>query len=537
MSDATAVLFAAKSTADTHGSIGTQLSDTRAAAESDGREVVREFSDEAFSAFSGNRGPGLAEAMAECERLVAEHGEAALYVQHSDRLARGDGRQAKHLVEYALWALKNDVRICSVQDPQTFGDLLYAVVTGQRNTEDSKRKGLATAAGQRRRFERGKRLGGPLPDGFRLVPVLDGEGTPIIDSTGQAERDVAIDPERGKVWLRIFDLAEAGHTTGQIASLLNNEGSRRQRGTPWTTRAIRNGLRNDWYCGHAHAYGETIRDDHPALIPEERWQRLQTLARYAQGTRRPRTDAAKEYLLRSLLTCADCGQRLYPRELADGRHYVCRGYRELGICEQSYIAAEPLERAVLNHLENFIGSLDAWLAGRVKEADKDREQFAEALEAQQKELRKLRLRAERAQGQYERLLDEGDPLADTALRKAGEFDKDASNLADTIRHGEQHLDSWPVPDVDAALDVYGRLQDAIRGRMSGVQEVTDLNRALRASIAEAQVAVRDGKLHAAFRLLATDAVENGELPLALEMEDGQITFATRNLPVVSGATP
>jgi hypothetical protein len=36
----------------------------------EGRTVVAEFSDEAFSAFKGDRGPGLTEALARCEELV-----------------------------------------------------------------------------------------------------------------------------------------------------------------------------------------------------------------------------------------------------------------------------------------------------------------------------------------------------------------------------------------------------------------------------------------------------------------------------------
>ena len=56
-----AVIYAAKSTEDKHGSIGTQLEDCRALAERNGFEVVGEFTDEAFSAYSGNRGPGLRE--------------------------------------------------------------------------------------------------------------------------------------------------------------------------------------------------------------------------------------------------------------------------------------------------------------------------------------------------------------------------------------------------------------------------------------------------------------------------------------------
>jgi DNA invertase Pin-like site-specific DNA recombinase len=156
---APAVLYAAKSDEDIHGSIPTQLEDGRALAEREGLDIVDRFFDEAASAYKGDRGPELERAVARTAQLATEFGESALVVQHSDRLARGDGRVAKHLVEYALWALKANVRILSVQDPQRFSDLLYAVVTGQRNHEASKRKGQATAAGHRRRFESGKRLG------------------------------------------------------------------------------------------------------------------------------------------------------------------------------------------------------------------------------------------------------------------------------------------------------------------------------------------------------------------------------------------
>ena len=57
-----AVIYAAKSSEDRHGSIPTQLEDCRTMADKEGWTVIAEFSDEAFSAYSGNRGPGLAQA-------------------------------------------------------------------------------------------------------------------------------------------------------------------------------------------------------------------------------------------------------------------------------------------------------------------------------------------------------------------------------------------------------------------------------------------------------------------------------------------
>ncbi len=85
--------------------------------------------------------------------------------RHSDRLARGDGLSARHTVEVALWALKHEVKIRTIQDPDTFRDLLYAVVTGQRNHEDSRRKSLAVQAGCQRAAARGDFVG-YRPDGY-----------------------------------------------------------------------------------------------------------------------------------------------------------------------------------------------------------------------------------------------------------------------------------------------------------------------------------------------------------------------------------
>jgi Resolvase, N terminal domain len=154
------VIYAAKSTEDHRGSIPAQLQELREMIQGDERRrLIAEYSDEAFSAYRRDRGPGLVDATQHAEDLSAEHGICELWAQHSDRIARGDGRRARHTVEVALWALKHDVRVRTIQDPDIFRDLLYAVVTGQRNNEDSRRKGLATQAGRKRAIARGEYIG------------------------------------------------------------------------------------------------------------------------------------------------------------------------------------------------------------------------------------------------------------------------------------------------------------------------------------------------------------------------------------------
>src|SRR6185437_3931308 len=154
--------------------------------------------------FKQSRGPKLAEALREAEALAGEHDGAELWVQHSDRLARGDGRTARHLVEIALWALKANVAVRSIQDPDTFRDLLYAVVTGQRNHEDSRRKGLASAAGRRRAVERGEYTGYKA-DGYSVLVE--------IDSTGAVVRRLEIDAAREPAIRLLFRLGLRGKTS------------------------------------------------------------------------------------------------------------------------------------------------------------------------------------------------------------------------------------------------------------------------------------------------------------------------------------
>src|SRR5687768_12020486 len=86
-----AVVYGVKSTEDPNGSIPTQLAQCRERAEAEGRLVVEAYDEAARSGYSGSRGPQLEAAKAHAARLAAEHGEAELWVQHSDRLARGDG--------------------------------------------------------------------------------------------------------------------------------------------------------------------------------------------------------------------------------------------------------------------------------------------------------------------------------------------------------------------------------------------------------------------------------------------------------------
>lgn len=476
-----AVVYAAKSTEDTHGSIGTQLADCRSAAEREGRTVVAEHSDEAASAYKGNRGSGLTAAK---DAAIATGAE--LWVQHSDRLARGDGITADHLAEIWFALRRHGVRLRSVQDDANLEDAIRVVLIGERNHEDSKRKSAATRAGLQRRKDRGQAVGA-LPEGYCA------EAT-IVD--GRAVTRRVIDAQRAPIVHRILDAVEAGHTFGDVARALNADGLRTRRGKQWSSRAVRKIVLNEDYTGV---------EGYPPMIERDRWERIQAARTRADpvaiqarmGGRR----ASDQFLLRGVAFCADCGEPLYTRNYAWGRAYLCAAVREArGTCDAPKIPAEPIERAVLEHLSGFLGDVRAWIATRAAEADVERQRFAETIDGQRAELRRLQVRAQRAHDQHERLLDAGDDVADGALRAALRMDDDAEDLRTTLQHAERRLEDWQAPRVDAALDFYTELRDGIAGRIDGAKTIADTNAALRSVLESIRLWSVDGKVIGQFFL-------------------------------------
>ncbi|HEY2182495.1 MAG TPA: recombinase family protein [Solirubrobacteraceae bacterium] len=369
------VLYAAKSTEDTRGSIPDQLRDCREAVErATDRLIVDEYSDEACSAYHGDRGPGLVDALRHAEELAREHGTAELWAQHSDRLARGDGRTARHAVEIALWALKREVRVRTLQDPDTFRDLLYAVVTGQRNHEDARRKGLASAAGYRRALERGEYAGRKL-DGYRLAVSIE---------DGKVIRRLEVDPERQAAIELLFRLALKGKTSGEVARSLNDAGwltKPRMRGRdpePWNSSGVLQILHNPRYAGLTTTRGQRVGTAHwPGYITVRQHQRLQTLV--ADRWRRHRKRRFNEaFLLSRIARCGNCGGPFhchagFLRE--DGtysRRYICRSHwrdRHATRC-----AARPLDADVLEPM--FVAAVEQLLPeDRVSAAFEDADRF------------------------------------------------------------------------------------------------------------------------------------------------------------------
>ena len=463
-----AVIYAAKSTEDKRGSIGTQLEECRERAGAEGWEVVGEFTDEAFSAYHGNRGDGLARAMALCEEAG---GDVALIVQHSDRLARGNVKDARHLVEYAIWAIKHDVRLVSLQDPEMLAEgdygLLMSTIGGMRNHQDSKRKAESVKAGIKRRRAKGKAWG-KAPQGYKVEPRFGDDGEVV--------RDPVVDPEAAPIIEMLFAELDAGASTGDVARKLNRASHLTQGGYDFTARRVRFMAENRDYMGVG---------PYPEIIDPELWERVNDKIRRAdpaavqnaKGGRRPTAD----FMLRRLAFCAECGQPVYAIVRHGVRLYCCRAQvRNTGTCSSLAIPADIVEEHVLDHLSLFLADdLETWIRDRIAERSDEQRSLQGALDTKRQELADLdALREERMAE-----ITEHGITSPVAFELIERIDRQREVLQREIDDADAVLSEWTGQlSVDGVLDFYDRLVDLVKGRVAKADGIAEINAALHDSL-------------------------------------------------------
>jgi len=392
-----AIVYAAKSTADKNASIPTQLKQGRELAEADGFKVAGEYKDENKSAFTGDRGDELVKAKAHAEQLVGEGHDVVLVVQHSDRLARGDGVQAAHLVEYTLWALKAGVKILSKQDPQTFADLLYSVVTGQRNHEDSARKSQSVKDGIEKKVKEGYvAAGGRRRFGYRWKE----------DKSGLL---VVVPHEAEVVENRMFRATLEGTSGLQINRELEADGIKTVTGARWHPGTISQILRNPLYKGVVVYKGEEYPGKHEAIVEPELWEAVNALMQSRSGSKAGRPRGSKnahgrpavgqgsgggrptlgQHLFKKGMLRCICGgamvTRTDRRKLKDGtpavyEYYECYNHHvDPSSCPVTKIRRDAVDPQVYRYFERVAVDVEA-----------TRAEMQEALDSRLSEVRALR---------------------------------------------------------------------------------------------------------------------------------------------------
>jgi site-specific DNA recombinase len=359
-------------------------------AEREGWEVVGEYQDEGFSAYSGNRGPGLEQAKAMAAEIAGEDGEVMLVAQHSDRFARGAGdtpEAADHLVEVLTWANRNRVTLRTVQD-DFLGDprmaLLMAAVQGQRNTEDSRRKSESVKAGMKRLVVERGHHSGPRPLGYKY----GADGLEVV-------------PHEAEIVRRIFAEYVAGQATTVIARNLEADGPPTMKGGHWRQSTVSGIIRNPVYIGMVRYQGEQHPGIHEPIVDEETARKATALREARPNAKGGRPPKGRHLFRGGLLRC-ECGGPMVPRTNGGYELYYCdnRWKREKGFCNMKTVRRAVIDSAVYGYFEQVGLDIEATRAQLADEHDRS---VSEARELLAEAGRRERLAEEvlkRVQGHY-----------------------------------------------------------------------------------------------------------------------------------------
>jgi len=168
-------------------------------------------------------------------------------------------------------------------------------------------------------------------------------------------------------------------------------------GGQFDTFSLRRLLTNHAYIGKVRFDGVVYDAEHPPIVEQETWDRVQSLLKGAPrhpGRRGPRSSA----LLGGILYCAPCGAAMTPtysqKRRIRYRYYVCHRAHRRGweTCPSKSVPAVEIEKFVVDRLR-AVGSDPDVIAATVEEANKQLAARKALLDA---ELRRLRKDLDRA---------------------------------------------------------------------------------------------------------------------------------------------
>ena len=312
-------------------------------------------------------------------------------------------RKREHAVTYKAMLRRRGVRVVSITEPADdtpTGKLAEGII---ESVDEFYSENLATDVrrGMREAASRGFWVSSRTPYGFNRVMVPDG-----AKERPKLQPDDATAP----IVERIFDMAEGGTGTPDIARALNDQGIPSATGKLWSSNGVHLILRNEVYTGTL-VWGTRAKDEadpvrveeaFPAIVPKAQFQSVNKLLRSrASRTPRPRR-TARPYLLSGLVKCYRCTTAFTGHGAKSGRfhYYVCQSLikRGSGSCDSPRLNARRFDQLIVDRIRSSIlakDSNDDMTTVVVKELDRLVQEQRGRLEIIESELKDVRRRLDR----------------------------------------------------------------------------------------------------------------------------------------------
>lgn len=287
------------------------------------------------------------------------------------------------------------------------------------------------------------------------------------DFDGRLVNTIDIDPDRAPLIRWAFEQYAAGeYSTTVLADLLEEQGltTRKSAGRPekpLSRSALSVILRDPYYIGMVTFKGRVYPGRHPALISNELFERVQSVA--DSRMRRGQRDRVHSHFLRGLMHCGQCHDqgrehRLIFSEITNrhgqvNEYYLCRGRQER-VCELPHLRMKDVEQAV----GRTFGAI-ALDAETIAQARTRVDEALEHLLADQKAQRARTLNElKKVELQEERLIDlaaDGSLSTDKLRGRLRDVQVKKARLRDTLTAGEDWI-RQNTKSVHAYLDLLER---------------------------------------------------------------------------------
>lgn len=292
-----------------------QETECRKVAETRGLDVIRVYTDNDISAFTGKRRPDYEALLAAAE--AQEFGVILVYA--TDRLYRTQ----RDLVTITDVLGTSGVTVVSVVesdvDLSTADGILQAQIRGAVAEHESRRKSERIKAKKKQDKSTGRRPGGFAPWAFTTAP--DGL--------------LAYDPDLAPIVLSLYEDYASGSGVPALAARLNRDGLFGRRGKPWYTASLA-----AWLWSGAAFARQRVRDDQVAPAEQcepgyarTKWEPVPgctddlwaaCLAEKERRTKAPSPRrAVPSWFLGGLVYCGECGSKCVTSKIGSAARVFC----------------------------------------------------------------------------------------------------------------------------------------------------------------------------------------------------------------------
>jgi site-specific DNA recombinase len=274
--------------------------------------------------------------------------------------------------------------------------------------------------------------------GYKNIQEVDADGKII-------KKDIIIDPERGHLIQRLFELFSTGnYSITTVWHEITRLGLKSEDGKPLARSNIGLILHDPFFYGMAlsHKYG-MYPHRYPTLITRELFEKCQdVLFGRRRVTSKPLSDI---FIFKGLLRCPKCACMMTP-EIKKGKfiYYSCTNAK--GICKREYVPEKTLLEPVYEVFKAFASisqQVQERLCTELRTLNEGEAEF------HNREIARLRSEYDRAQKKIETLLD---LRLEQSITK-DEYDKKLQDLKDKQFRLNIELDEYTKADFEYHIQV------------------------------------------------------------------------------------